>query len=61
MIMRNKASADRHKTWVENKVQGFVPSRTGRDMLSFCSFYPSIIPNGINKSNMYENFKKLAI
>ncbi len=53
--------AVRHKTWVENKVQGFVSSRTGRNMSSTESFSPYPIPYGIIAKIISVNFKQLLL
>jgi hypothetical protein len=44
-------SAVRHAIWVENRLQHFIPSRTGRNLSLRLSSYPHQIPDGILDDN----------
>ena len=44
-------SADRPAIWVENRLQHFIPSRTGRNLSLRLSSYPHQIPDGILDDN----------
>ncbi len=44
--------AGRHKLWVEIKHNGFIPSRTGRDLFPVHFCYPYLIPDGIGTNRV---------
>jgi hypothetical protein len=53
--------AVRHVISVEKVKPDFVSSHTGRDISRIEFFYPSFIPNGIDRNSISEIFKELAI
>ena len=56
-----KYRAVRHKMLVETKRVGHVTSRTGRNAVMACDFYPYFIPKGICIKTISENFKTVII
>jgi hypothetical protein len=61
MILKIKYCAVRHKILVETRTAGHVTSRTGRNVVVDCDFYPYFIPKGIYIETISANFKTALI